>query len=229
MLLFLEGVITFISPCLLPMIPIYVSYFAGSYDAGLGHEQNKAGVLINAAGFVLGFTIVFVLLGAFAGTIGRLLREYRTAVNIATGLVVVVFGLNYLGAFNISLLNRQSAKPRAKVKELKFTSSVLFGIVFSIGWTPCIGVFLGSALMLASRQGSVLTGMLMLFVFSMGLGISFIASAVLIDRLKAAFDFVKRNYRVINALSGSFLVVVGILMMTGAFGYFLSMFDRGLI
>jgi len=211
-LLFLNGIITFISPCLLPMLPIYISYFAGG--------NGRINALKNAFGFVVGFTVVFIALGAFAGSIGGLLHS--TAANIVTGLVVVVFGLNFLGILKIPFLNR-TAERTAKVKDLGFLSSALFGIVFSIGWTPCVGAFLGSALMLASRQGSVIQGMLMLLAFSAGLGIPFVISAVLIDRLKGAFDFIKRNYKVVNAISGGLLVIVGVLMMTGAFGYFLSL------
>ncbi len=213
-LLFLEGIITFISPCLLPMLPIYVSYFAG------GTASRKA--LKNAMGFVLGFTLVFMALGAFAGSIGMVLQRYSVAVNLITGLVVVVFGLNYLGVLNIPFLNR-TFKGEAKVKNLGFVSSILFGIVFSVGWTPCVGAFLGSALMLASQQNSVMQGMLMLLVFSLGLGIPFVVSAVLIDKLKGAFQFIKENYRIINIISGGLLVLTGILMMTGLMGYFLSL------
>ena len=214
-LLFLEGVITFISPCLLPMLPIYVSYFAGG--------KGKANAFKNAVGFVIGFTLVFISLGAFSGIIGFAFLRYRTVINILTGLAVVIFGLNFLGILNISILNR-SVRIAEDVKELGFVSSVLFGVVFSIGWTPCVGAFLGSALMLASRQDSALKGIFMLLTFSMGLGIPFIASAVLIDRLKGVFDFIKKNYKIVNAISGGLLVVVGILMMTGSFGYFISLF-----
>lgn len=232
-LLFLEGIITFISPCLLPMLPVYISYFAGgsnkdSIDSienpdNINKKTSASGALRNSVGFVLGFTLIFIALGAFAGSVGRILRDYGTAVNIVTGFIVVVFGLNFLGILNISILNRSRSVNPAKIKEPGFISSVLFGVVFSIGWTPCVGAFLGSALMIASQQGSVIQGILMLLIFSMGLGIPFIASAVLIDKLKAAFDFIKRNYKIINALSGGLLIIAGILMMTGTFGYFLSM------
>lgn len=214
-LLFLEGVITFISPCLLPMLPVYLSYFASG-------GTDKKETLKNSAGFVLGFTIVFIAMGAFMGTIGKLMREYTTILNVVTGLIVIVFGLNFMGFLKIGFLNRTGHKD-ANVRNLGFFSSVLFGIVFSIGWTPCVGAFLGSALLIASQGGSVIRGIAMLLVFSMGLGIPFIASAFLIDRLKSAFDFIKRNYRVINLVSGGFLVVVGLLMATGYMGYFLSL------
>jgi cytochrome c-type biogenesis protein len=214
-LLFLEGIVTFISPCLLPMLPIYISYFAAG-------EADKRKSLINSVGFVLGFAVVFIAMGAFMGTFGRLLRDYTTTLNIATGLIVIVFGLNFMGVFNIGFLNRVSHKT-ADVKNLGFPSSVLFGIVFSIGWTPCVGAFLGSALLVASLGGSTLQGIAMLLAFSLGLGIPFVASALLIDRLKVAFDFIKRNYKVINVLSGVLLIIIGILMATGYMGYFLSL------
>ena len=209
-LLFLEGIITFVSPCLLPLLPLYVSYFAAG-------EPDKRRAFVNAIGFVYGFTLVFVALGALAGTLGMLLVEHAVAVNIVTGLVVILLGLNFTGLINIRFLNR-AVRINANVKNLTFFTSVLFGIVFSIGWTPCVSAFLGSALMKASMQGGTLIGGLMLLVYSLGLGIPFIISAVLIDRLKNAFDFIKRNYRIVNIVSGVLLVIIGILMATGLMG-----------
>ena len=214
-LLFLEGVVTFISPCLLPMLPIYISYFAAN-------EANKKRAIKNSLGFVSGFTIVFVTMGAFAGTAGRLIRDYTLIFNNVTGLIVIVFGLNFLGVLKIGFLNRAGNK-NTKVKNLGFFSSLLFGLVFSISWTPCVGAFLGSALLMASLRGSLLQGISMLLAFSLGLGIPFVASALLIDQLKGTFDFIKRNYKIINFLSGALLIIVGILMATGYMGSFLSL------
>lgn len=213
---FLEGVITFISPCMLPMLPIYIMYFTGEST-----ENNTKKTLINSIGFVLGFTIVFIVLGAFAGIIGRFLKEYQFFINIITGAIVIIFGLNFLGVFNIKLLNRSNSSSR---KVEGFFSAILFGVVFSISWTPCVGAFLGSALMLASQQGSVFLGIIMLLFYSLGLGIPFVISAVLIDRLKGTFDFIKRNYTIITKISGVFLIIIGILMMTGLIGKFLALF-----
>jgi cytochrome c-type biogenesis protein len=196
------------------MLPIYLSYFAAG-------AADKRKALLNAVGFVLGFTLVFVAMGAFMGTFGRWLRDYTTVLNLVTGSIVIVFGLNFMGVFRIGFLNRVRHKT-ANVENLGFPSSVLFGIVFSIGWTPCVGAFLGSALLAASLGGSSLRGISMLLAFSLGLGAPFVASALLIDRLKGAFDFIKRNYKVVNVLSGLLLIVVGALMATGRMGYFLS-------
>lgn len=207
---FLEGIITFISPCLLPMLPIYISYFAG------GGERTTAKTLKGAVGFVTGFTVVFVMLGALAGTVGSFLREYQTTVNIISGLIVIIFGLNFLGVFKLNIFkgNQRSVK----TDNMGFFSAMLFGIIFSVGWTPCVGAFLGSALMLASQQGHIAEGMLMLLSYSLGLGIPFILSAVLIDYLKSAFNWIKRNYKIINLISGSLLVIIGIMMATGTLG-----------
>lgn len=205
---FLEGIITFISPCLLPMLPIYVSYFAGSTE-----ERSTKKTLINALGFVLGFTLVFVSLGALAGTVGSFLQHHKVAVNIITGLIVIFFGLNFLEVFKLTLF--KGIKNPLANKELGFFSAMLFGIVFSVGWTPCVGAFLGSALMMASQQGQVLSGIVMLLLYSMGLGIPFVISALLIDKLKSAFGWIKKHYSIINKVCGGLLILVGLLMMTG--------------
>ena len=212
---FLEGIITFISPCLLPMLPIYISYFAG------GGERSTGKTLKGALGFVTGFTVVFVILGALAGTVGSFLREYQTAVNIVSGAIVIVFGLNFLGVFKLNLF--RGSHRSVNTDNMGFFSALLFGMIFSIGWTPCVGAFLGSALMLASQQGHVMEGMLMLLAYSLGLGIPFILSAVLIDYLKNAFNWIKKNYKVINIISGSLLVLIGILMASGMLGRLLGL------
>ena len=211
---FLEGIITFISPCLLPMLPVYVSYFSGG-----GQRETKKTVL-NALGFILGFTLVFVALGALAGTFGQLLRDHQTAVNLVTGLIVVFFGLNFLGVFRVNLFQGGG---RFTGEVLGFFSALVFGMVFSIGWTPCVGAFLGSALLLAASQGHVLEGVLMLFLYSLGLGIPFFLSAILIDKVKGALGLIKRHYGVINKVCGGLLVLVGALMATGLSGRFLSL------
>jgi cytochrome c-type biogenesis protein len=211
---FLEGIITFISPCLLPMLPIYISYFAG------GGERTSRRTLVNALGFVLGFTVLFTAMGALAGTLGSFLIKHQTTVNIISGIIVIFFGLSYLGVFRLNIF--RGSRFTMDSDNMGFLSSILFGVIFSVGWTPCVGAFLGSALMLASQQGHVLTGVLMLLCYSLGLGIPFLISAVLIDKLKSAFAFIKKNYRIINIICGLLLILVGILMATGTMGRLLN-------
>lgn len=211
---FLEGIITFISPCLLPMLPIYLSYFAG------GKERSMKRTLTCVLGFVLGFTVVFVAMGALAGTLGSFLLKYQTLVNILSGAVIIFFGLSFLGVIKVNLF--RGTQRQVDTSDLGFLSSALFGVVFSVGWTPCVGAFLGSALVMASQQGQAVTGMLMLLCYSLGLGVPFLFSAVLIDRLKTTFDFIKRHYGVINTVCGLLLIAVGLLMATGLLGRLLA-------
>lgn len=214
----LEGVISFISPCLLPLLPIYVSYFAADSDHNRGAKTLK-----NALGFVFGFTIIFVALGLFFGTIGSFLQNYATAVNIVLGAIVILFGLGFMGI--IKPIFGMNGMKSANTQNLGFFKAMVFGMIFSFSWTPCVGAFLGSALAMASASGSALEGTLMLLCFSLGLGIPFILSALLIDKLKRAFDFIKRNYKIINFISGLLLVLIGLLMMTGQLGRLLNLFS----
>ncbi|MCL2224681.1 MAG: cytochrome c biogenesis CcdA family protein [Defluviitaleaceae bacterium] len=208
-LLFLEGIITFISPCLLPLLPVYVSYFAAG--------EGKTNTLLNSIGFVIGFTVVFVAMGAFAGTVGGFFISHTRIISIIGGIIIVVLGLNYVGVVNLRVFRAGTFGKfqLGKTRPSSFPSAIVFGIVLSIAWTPCVSTFLGAALVRAAAQGSAHEGMLMLLVYSLGLGLPFIASAVLIDKLKGAFDFLKRNYRAVNIFSGAVLVLVGILMILG--------------
>lgn len=160
-------------------------------------------------------------MGALAGTVGSFLRSHQTAVNVISGLVVILFGLQYLGVFRLNLF--RGGGRAVRTADMNFFSAMLFGVIFSLGWTPCVGAFLGSALALASQQGHVLQGMGMLLTYSLGLGIPFVLSAVLIDKLKSAFDWIKGHYRVINLVSGGLLILVGVLMATGTLGRLLSL------
>ncbi len=211
---FLEGIISFISPCMLPMLPIYVSYFAGGSD-------KKQRVLPRAVAFVFGFTAVFSLLGLFAGSLGSFLAKYQTAVNIVTGGIVILFGLGYLEVINLPFFKgiQKISKPESVF------SAFLFGMVYSVSLTPCVGAFLGSALMMASSSGTATQGLLLLLVYSIGLGVPFVVSAVLLEQLSGAFDFIKKHYGIINKICGIFLIIVGISMMFGILGSLLALFS----
>ena len=209
---FLEGIISFISPCMLPMIPLYISYFSGD------NKDNRRKTILSSIAFVIGFTLVFCILGLFAGTIGQVLTKYKRIVNLICGIIILLFGLTYLDFIKIPFF--KGMKKKEKVTGV--FSAFIFGIIFSINLTPCIGAFLGSALMMASSSQNMIEGVLLLFVYSLGLGIPFILSAVLLDKLKNTFNFIKKHYKVINVVCGVFLIIIGILMAFGIFSTFLN-------
>lgn len=215
LVVFLEGIITFLSPCLLPMIPVYVSFFVG------GGERSVAKTVRNACGFVLGFSAVFVLLGVFASAVGTMMRRYQTALNLLTGGIVILLGLNYLGVLKWNLFSGGPGK--ADTAQMTFPKAVVFGTVFAVGWTPCVGTFLGSALMLAGSQGSVGKGTMLLILYSLGLGIPFIISALLVDQMKNLFAWFRQHYQILNRIAGIMLIAVGILMATGLMGSVIGM------
>ena len=201
---FLEGIISFISPCVLPMLPVYVSYFATG-------EHDKKNILKRAIFFVLGFTLVFTVFGIFAGTLGSFFIKYERVLHIICGGIIVILGLNYLDIIRIPFFKSAHISP----KETGVFTSFLFGVVFSVSHIPCVGALLGSALAQAAHTGSAFFGMLLLIVYSLGMGIPFLIFAVLMEKLSSVFDFVNKNYKTINIVCGIFLIALGIAMMTG--------------
>ena len=210
---FVEGLITFLSPCVLPMLPVYVLYFTGGEDAGTGRT------LARALSFSAGFGAVFVLLGVFAGTLGALLARYQRIVNVALGLAMIVLGLAYAGVLRLPALERLmgALRPGVRVEAKGCLSCAALGVIFSVGWSPCTGTFLGSAMMMAAAQGHALGGVALLACYALGLAVPFVLCALAIDRLKGALNAVKRHYAAVNRACGAFLVLVGLLMMTGWF------------
>ena len=204
------------------MLPIYVAYFAGGAERANNGSSSLGRTLVCAFGFVVGFTIVFTLMGALAGAAGHLLFEYQGVLNAICGIIVIILGLNYLGVLSIPLLQR-TLKPSAGVMPRGFWSSLVFGMVFAVGWTPCVGAFLGSALSLAASSAHTATGVLLLLCYSLGLGLPFVIAAVLIDQLEGAFTWVKAHYNIVNRISGALLVLVGALMATGLLGFWLRL------
>ena len=199
---FIEGIASFISPCILPVIPIYISYFATE-------SKSMKKSIINSLGFVCGFSIIFILLGVFAGTFGKFVHEYTDYINIIFGIFLIIIGLNYIGVLFIKFLNKTKGTNQEK-KNLTFITSVLFGIIFSLSWTPCVGAFLSSALILASTTGSVLKGATLLLIYSLGLAIPFIVTTLFLEKMKSTFDFIKKHYNIINKISGSILILSGV-------------------
>lgn len=211
---FLEGLISFISPCMLPLLPLYISYFAAG-----GNKKGKTWV--NALCFVLGFSVVFSLLGLFAGTVGSFLGQHQNIVDIVCGIIVIVFGLSYMELFPLPFLKGMKGG-RSITGAL---SAFVFGVIYSVSLTPCVGAFLGSALMMASASGTALKGVLLLLTYSAGLGIPFLLSALLLGQLTGTFNFIKRHYKIINLICGIFLVIVGVMMIFGLMNRLMAFFS----
>lgn len=201
---FFEGLVSFVSPCMLPMLPIYFSYFAAD-------TAKKQSLFLRTVFVVLGFTFVYAVFGMFAGALGSFFIKYETLLHVVCGGIVAFLGLNFLGVIKISFLKGTHAHQEVK----GIFSAFLFGILFSISHLPCTMALLGSALVLAAHQGTALCGVVLLIIYSLGLGIPFIISSLLMEKLNTMFDFIKKHYKIINLLSGVLLVVLGILMMTG--------------
>lgn len=199
---FIEGLASFISPCVLPVIPIYISYFGAE-------SKSMKRSLINSLGFVSGFSIVFILMGVLASTFGKFIHEYSNYVNIIFGIFLIIIGLNYMGVIFVKFLNKTKGMKQDN-KNLTFITSVLFGIIFSLSWTPCVGAFLSSALILASTVSSILKGTILLVLYSLGLAIPFIITTVFLEKMKITFDFIKKHYNIINKISGAILLLFGI-------------------
>lgn len=196
------------------MLPIYISYFAGG-------ANKRSLIFIRALCFVLGFTLVYAALGLGAGALSMLLIKYQTIVNIISGILVIIFGLSYLELIHIPFFKGMKSGKNAS----NAVSAFLFGVVYSVSLTPCVGAFLGSALMQAAVSGTALRGTLLLITYSLGLGVPFLISAVLIKELSGAFTFIKKHYRIINTVCGIFLILIGIMMCFGWLNYLLKLFS----
>ncbi len=214
-LTFLEGILTFISPCILPMLPIYFVYLAGESQK---HESNKNNLIFNSIGFVIGFTLVFITLGATVTALGHFLVNHKTILEKISGLIIIMFGLNFTGILNIQILQVEKRFDLG-LNRLRFLSSIIFGMVFGLGWTPCLGAFLGSALLLASNSRTILQGILLLFLYSIGLGIPFIITSIVFERAKETFKRIQKYSKIISIISSIILIAAGIAVFTGSLKY----------
>lgn len=199
---FIEGILTFISPCILSMLPIYLAYIVGD------HQQTKANVLRKTILFILGFSCTFIIFGILASSIGSLLIAYQQILNIVCGSIIITLGLIYLDIIPFKLHLPLNIDPNK-------LGAFLFGVLFSITWSPCVGAFLGSALMLATFSGLVWQGALLLLVYSCGLAIPFLILAMMIDNLKGNIKWLKDHSKLIRNISGVFLIILGIIIFFG--------------
>ena len=204
-LTFLECIASFISPCVLPLVPIYISYFTGQ-------ESKKHKAIINSLAFVIGFSIVFIILAVLANKFGTVIVGLTKYIKIAFGIIIVILGLNYMNILKFNLFNKFK-KFQINVKNLNFIKSLIFGILFSISMTPCVGTFLTSALLLIATEEKIVKGITLIVLYCLGLGIPFIISAILIDKLKNVFNLIKKNYKIIKFICGLILIIMGIYLI----------------
>ena len=205
LLLFLEGIMTFISPCLLPMIPLYIAYFAGDKKT-----HTKGQTLLRAGLFMLGFSCVFILMSLFVSTVGKFLLVNRQVVNLIAGGIMVLLGLDYLTGQRLMTRLSQSGQARQQT-----ANPFIFGVIFAVSWTPCVGTFLASALTYIATVPSSFASFMLILSYCIGLGIPFLLCALLIEESKEAIAWIKSHYKLINRIAGIFLIAFGILTMTG--------------
>ncbi len=214
-LVFLEGLLAFISPCILPLLPIYFIYLSGnSASIKDGETKQKHILLRNTSLFILGFTIVFVGLGITGSALGSILSQNRNLLEKISGILIILLGIFMTGVIRIPFLESEK---RIKINNNKRNalSSLLMGIAFSLGWSPCIGPFLGAALLKAGQTDTVIQGGILLTIFSLGLAIPFFISAILLEQLKPLFKKLSEKGRIIRLVSGLLLILIGISMFMG--------------
>ena len=218
-LAFLAGVISFLSPCVLPIVPPYLAYMSG-ISLSEGTDNNKVvSIFLPAVFFVLGLSTVFLILGFTASALGTVFLSYQDTLITISGILVMGFGLHFLGILRIGFLEREARFEASSQNGSAFGAYVL-GLAFAFGWTPCIGPQLASILTLAASEGSVARGTTLLGVYALGLGVPFLLVALFLSRLSATLTWLKRHMQIIERLMGLLLWTIGLMMLTGGFADF---------
>jgi cytochrome c-type biogenesis protein len=220
---FSAGLLSFLSPCVLPLIPSYVTFVTGLSLEDVQHSRRTA--LVHSLLFILGFTLIFLALGATATLFGSMMLRYRDWITRIGGVLVILFGLYMLGVFNLSFLARERRLYLAN-KPFGYLGTVLVGIAFGAGWTPCLGPILGGILMYTMNEASLDRGMLLLGTYSMGLAVPFLASSMAINHFLALFTRFRRHMVWVTRASGALLIFVGILLVSNYFTILAAMLQR---
>ena len=227
------GFLSFVSPCVLPLIPAYLSFISGLSVEELKSTTNRAEVWrrvsLNSMAFILGFSVVFVALGASASAIGQFLQANKYVIEKVAGVVIVIFGIHFTGLFRIKWLDYER-KMNVQVRKVGLFGAFILGFAFAFGWTPCIGPILGSILAIAATQETIWKGIGLLFVYSMGLGIPFFLSGLFMNLFFSAFQRAMKYMRIIEIVAGVFLIIVGVLVFTGKLAeltYYLPQWNVG--
>ena len=214
---FFAGILTFISPCVLPLIPAYLTFITGLSINQLNNKNNLLQIFISALIFVLGFTTIFVFMGISATYIGSFFVNHINALKWIGGLIVIIFGIHLTGIFKISLLYKQTSFFNYIERKSGYVVIFFIGCAFALGWTPCIGPILTSILILASNQETLKEGAILLTFYSLGLGIPFILTAIFVNKFLFIFNSIKKYYKIIEIISGILLIFIGVLIITDGF------------
>ncbi len=223
------GLLTFLSPCILPIFPSYLAFISGISVEELSHENNlkiaRKTVIVNSLLFILGFSIIFILLGASATFIGKFLDKNIRWFEIFGGTFVIILGLHFAGIFKLRFLDREK-KIHLSEKPVGFLGAALVGMAFGAGWTPCVGPMLGAILAVAASTQDIFKGIVILISYSVGLGIPFFISGLIVHKFLEHFRRIKKYFRIISTIGGILLIIIGTLLITGYFTSLTSYLGR---
>lgn len=212
---FFAGMLSFFSPCVFPLIPAYVAHLTDGTVAAGKINTSKRILLFRSMSFVIGFSIVFVLLGASASFIGQIFLDHRDLISMLGGILIIVFGLQMLGYFKMSFLMSEKRFEVQTTSRATSIKSFVLGLAFGSGWTPCIGLALSSILLLASSSETVYSGMVLLFIYSLGLGIPFLLISMVVTYSFKAIKRINKILPKLNTVNGWILIIMGVLLFTG--------------
>lgn len=223
------GLISFLSPCVLPLIPSYIAFITGISIEELSQEENlrrvRKKVIINSLMFILGFSLIFISLGASATFLGKFLDRNIRWFEIIGGVLVILLGIHFTGIFRLKFLDREK-KIHLKKKPLGYLGTCLVGMAFGVGWTPCVGPILGTILTMAATTQDIMKGIVLLAFYSAGLGVPFFLSAIILHKFLEYFKTIRKYFKVITIVGGVLLIIVGILLISGYFSSISALLNK---
>jgi cytochrome c-type biogenesis protein len=225
---FIAGLLAFISPCILPLVPVYISLMSNRaiYRSDDIKISERLYLFLNSIFFVLGFSIVFIILGSTATIIGQALQNYSSIIIRIGGVILIIFGLQYTGLFKIRFLNIEKRFSAPSSLKTGYLGSFIIGVIFSFGWVPCVGMILSGILLMASQLDTLLQGIILLAVFSLGLGLPFIFASIFISFFSKFLKKINRHLNIISIISGIFLVALGVIFVTDSMSTVIGFLSR---
>lgn len=225
---FIAGLLAFLSPCVLPLVPVYISIMSGKtiYKSETIKISERLYLLINSLAFVSGFSVVFIALGSTATIIGQVLKDYSGIIARIGGVILIIFGLQYAGIFRIPFLNMEKRFNIPASLKSGYAGSFIIGVIFSFGWVPCVGMILSGILLLASQLETLLQGVLLMGIFSLGLGLPFILAGIFISLFSSFLKKINKHLNMVSIISGIFLVALGIILITDSMTLVIGFLSR---